>query len=116
MLVIRSGLSRSKNKRNVARWALAISALILVAFPAAAVAAQTRPAHPKVATAHAGAALSRLDGAVVSQGSGYGTPGGSPLVRAVQRRLVQAGYTPDGVDGIFGPRTRQAVMAFKTAA
>ncbi len=117
MQVIRSGLSRSKNRRNVARWALAVSALV-VAFPATAVAAQTRPAHSQVAIARTAARLSRdirLDAAVLSLGSGYGTPGGSPLVRAVQRRLVRAGYTPDGVDGIFGPRTRQAVMAFQAA-
>ena len=117
MHVIRGGLSRSKNTRNVARWMLAVSALV-VAVPATAVAAQTRPAHLQVATARANAGLSRdtrLKGAVLSLGGGYGTPSGSPLVRAMQRRLVQAGYTPDGIDGIFGPRTRQAVIAFQAA-
>jgi peptidoglycan hydrolase-like protein with peptidoglycan-binding domain len=96
---------------------LAVSALV-VAVPATAVAAQTRPAHLQVATARANAGLSRdtrLNGAVLSLGGGYGTLSGSPLVRAMQRRLVQAGYTPDGIDGIFGPRTRQAVIAFQAA-
>jgi peptidoglycan hydrolase-like protein with peptidoglycan-binding domain len=116
MQAIQGGLSRSKNKRNSVRLALAVSAL-MVALPSTAV-AQTHPAHRQGATARAEAGRShaiRLDRPVLSLGSGYGRPGGSPLVRATQRRLLQEGYPPHGIDGIFGPRTRRAVIAFQAA-
>lgn len=34
-------------------------------------------------------------------------------VRTVQRLLVEAGYTPGPVDGIHGPKTRAAIIAFQ---
>lgn len=37
-------------------------------------------------------------------------------VRTVQRRLIVHGYDPGPVDGILGPRTLAAIMAFKRAA
>lgn len=37
-------------------------------------------------------------------------------VRELQRRLVAAGFTPGKVDGLFGPRTRKAVIAFQKAS
>jgi peptidoglycan hydrolase-like protein with peptidoglycan-binding domain len=40
-------------------------------------------------------------------------PGGSDRVRDVQRRLMQLGYRPGPVDGLFGPRTRAAVRWFQ---
>jgi peptidoglycan hydrolase-like protein with peptidoglycan-binding domain len=49
----------------------------------------------------------------VGPGSGYLRPGGSDRVRDVQRRLVQLGYRPGPVDGLFGPRTRAAVRWFQ---
>jgi hypothetical protein len=33
----------------------------------------------------------------------------------VQRRLVLAGFNPNGIDGVFGPRTRAAIAGFQTA-
>lgn len=36
-----------------------------------------------------------------------------PEVRDVQRRLGELGYSPGPVDGIFGPRTENAVRAFQ---
>lgn len=39
-----------------------------------------------------------------------------PEVRDVQRRLHELGYEPGPVDGIFGPRTEQAVRAFQRDA
>ncbi len=36
-----------------------------------------------------------------------------PDVLAVQRRLKELGFDPYGLDGIFGPMTEQAVMAFQ---
>src|SRR3954470_10173860 len=64
-------------------------------------------------------------------GSGYQQAGGSPAVRTLQRRLTRLryappparplqprlprlGYAPGPVDGLFGSRTRAAVIAFQT--
>jgi peptidoglycan hydrolase-like protein with peptidoglycan-binding domain len=124
MHVTHGGPCRSTNKRNARWWALAISALAL-AYPTSAVAAQATPTHPRPVTARfqaeptgqergaPGDAQRRL--MLLSLGSGYTTPGGSPLVRAVQRDLGRAGYSPDGVDGLYGPRTRRAVLAFQAS-
>jgi peptidoglycan hydrolase-like protein with peptidoglycan-binding domain len=49
----------------------------------------------------------------VGIGTGFVRPGGSDRVRDVQRRLVQLGYRPGPVDGLFGPRTRAAVRWFQ---
>ena len=49
----------------------------------------------------------------VGLGTGYHRPGGSKRVREVQRRLVQLGYRPGPVDGLFGPRTRAATRWFQ---
>ncbi len=118
MQVIRGRLSRSHHKANAATRALTITALLAVAFPATAAAAHTPPAHAHAATSPAPTTGSRdthLDHAILALGAGYATPSGSPQVRALQHRLAHAGYTPDGIDGIFGPRTRHAVTAFQAA-
>jgi peptidoglycan hydrolase-like protein with peptidoglycan-binding domain len=49
----------------------------------------------------------------LAPGAGYGRPGGSPRVRAIQRRLRALGSRPGAVDGIYGPRTRAAVERFQ---
>jgi peptidoglycan hydrolase-like protein with peptidoglycan-binding domain len=49
----------------------------------------------------------------VGPGTGFVKPGGSDRVRDVQRRLVQLGYRPGPVDGLFGPRTRASVRWFQ---
>ena len=49
----------------------------------------------------------------VGPGTGFVRPGGSDRVRDVQRRLVQLGYRPGPVDGLYGPRTRAAVSWFQ---
>src|ERR671914_3071172 len=49
----------------------------------------------------------------VGLGTGYVRPGGSSRVREVQRRLLQLGYRPGPVDGLFGPRTRAATRWFQ---
>lgn len=46
-------------------------------------------------------------------GAGYGQPGGSPQVRAVQRSLRALGQRPGPVDGLYGPGTRAAVERFQ---
>ena len=47
-------------------------------------------------------------------GAGY-TSGGSPRVRAMQRRLAKAGFSPGPIDGLYGPLTAHAVNRFQTA-
>jgi peptidoglycan hydrolase-like protein with peptidoglycan-binding domain len=47
-------------------------------------------------------------------GAGYG-PGGSRLVRHLQRLLTRAGYGPGPVDGVYGPHTERAVRRFQAA-
>ena len=51
----------------------------------------------------------------ISRGAGYGWHGGSPRVRAVQRRLRELGQRPGPVDGLFGPLTEAAVERFQQA-
>ncbi len=69
-----------------------------------------RPAGHHHASPHAGHGQS-----VLALGSGYSSPGGSRLVRVVQRDLDAGGYPPGQVDGLYGPRTRHAVVAFQAA-
>ena len=47
-------------------------------------------------------------------GEGY-VPGGSGLVRALQRHLAAAGLRPGPIDGRYGPLTERAVIRFQTA-
>lgn len=73
------------------------------------------------ANTHAGASQARLvtelrrAKVVLSAGSGYGTAGGSPLVRALQRRLATSGYVPGPIDGRYGPRTEGSVRRYQAA-
>jgi len=47
--------------------------------------------------------------------AGYSSRDGSSRVRALQRRLAQAGYAPGPIDGLYGPRTQEAVSGFQAA-
>ena len=49
----------------------------------------------------------------LTRGTGYRTPTGSRRVRDLQRRLLRLGYRPGTRDGLFGPRTQAAVIAFQ---
>ena len=51
----------------------------------------------------------------VAYGTGYVKPGGSVRVREVQRRLRALRFRPGPVDGLFGPRTRRAVLRMQRA-
>jgi N-acetylmuramoyl-L-alanine amidase len=37
----------------------------------------------------------------------------SPQVEAIQKKLAKLGYTPGGVDGVYGPQTADAVSRFQ---
>jgi peptidoglycan hydrolase-like protein with peptidoglycan-binding domain/Flp pilus assembly protein TadD len=52
---------------------------------------------------------------VLAYGSGYAGGTEAVRVRALQRRLDAAGYSPGPTDGRFGPRTEQAVDLFQSA-
>jgi peptidoglycan hydrolase-like protein with peptidoglycan-binding domain/TPR repeat protein len=51
---------------------------------------------------------------VLYPGDGY-VPGGSGLVRGLQRHLAAAGFRPGPIDGRYGPLTERAVIRFQTA-
>jgi peptidoglycan hydrolase-like protein with peptidoglycan-binding domain/DNA invertase Pin-like site-specific DNA recombinase len=52
----------------------------------------------------------------LAPGAGYGRPGGSTQVRAVQRRLRAGGFRPGPIDGLYGKRTRAAIERFQRSA
>ncbi len=114
------GFPHLKKPRTAAWRTLAITVLAL-AVPATALGAGSGPAQPAssaptpASAAAARAAHARLGHSVLPLGSGYMTRGGSPLVRVAQRDLNAAGYSPGQVDGLYGPRTRHAVVAFQAA-
>jgi hypothetical protein len=37
------------------------------------------------------------------------------MVRSIQRRLKEIGFSPGPVDGIYGPKTKNAIMGFQRA-
>ena len=51
---------------------------------------------------------------ILYPGEGY-TPGGSGPVRALQRHLAAAGFSPGPIDGRYGPLTERSVIRFQTA-
>lgn len=48
-----------------------------------------------------------------TNGASHYTPASSPLVEDVQSALNNAGYNPGPADGIYGPRTRNAISAYQ---
>jgi peptidoglycan hydrolase-like protein with peptidoglycan-binding domain len=108
--------------------ALVLLGLLAVPVPAHAARSQARHEVAIVAAGWHGRAIHnprprlRLAHAVWPKGwsarsvgfrTGYSRPGGSERVREVQRRLIQLGYRPGPVDGLFGPRTRAATRWFQ---
>jgi peptidoglycan hydrolase-like protein with peptidoglycan-binding domain/tetratricopeptide (TPR) repeat protein len=119
MRAVRGGLRLPNKPTAAARRAVAIS-LLALAFPTTALGAGTVPA--KTTTSDSSQAGGARPGAPVGLGrstlafgSGYSSPGGSPIVRDLQRDLDAAGYPSGRLDGLYGPRTRSAVVAFQAA-
>ena len=118
MQVVPGGFRLPNKPRTAAWWTLAISVLAL-ALPATALGAgpgpteQTASAANRASEAPPRASHARLGHSALALGSGYSSRGGSPLVRVLQRDLETAGYPPGYIDGLFGPRTRDAVVAFQ---
>jgi peptidoglycan hydrolase-like protein with peptidoglycan-binding domain/TPR repeat protein len=123
MQAIKGGLSRRKKHRHAVRWALAIVVLALV-LPATAMGAQGQM-RTALTTTRATAGATGADGASIPRarlghnllalGGGYGIRDGSPLVRDLQRRLALADYPAGRVDGLFGPQTWRALVAFQAS-
>jgi DNA invertase Pin-like site-specific DNA recombinase len=53
---------------------------------------------------------------LLQYGAGYGQANGAAAVRDVQRALRRLGWQPGPVDGLYGPRTKAAVIRYQTAA
>jgi peptidoglycan hydrolase-like protein with peptidoglycan-binding domain len=51
---------------------------------------------------------------ILAPGSGFDSSTTARQVRTLQRALTRLGYAVGGVDGLFGPRTEAAVVAFQT--
>ena len=123
-------------------WAIGVSVLVLACVPSTALAGQRTSLHAHHRTTRIGKKSgqqshgttpasrgTRVDpprcgraghaihanGEPLALGSGYGTPGGSCSVRALQRRLAATGYVPGPIDGLYGPLTQGAVRRFQGA-
>lgn len=59
-------------------------------------------------------ACSLTETPILALGSGFDSSTTARKVRALQRALRRLGYALGGVDGLFGPRTETAVVAFQT--
>jgi peptidoglycan hydrolase-like protein with peptidoglycan-binding domain len=121
MQVIPGSFCVPKKLTTAACRTLAICVLAL-AFPASTLGAGSGPAQPtssastsRASGAPARVAHARLEHSVLSLGSGYSSASGSPAVRVLQRDLGAEGYPPGSIDGLYGPRTRHAVVAFQAA-
>jgi peptidoglycan hydrolase-like protein with peptidoglycan-binding domain len=57
--------------------------------------------------------IDHTDAPVLGPWTGYSSRDGAASVRALQRRLANAGYAPGPIDGLYGPLTEQAVVLFQ---
>ena len=91
---------------------LATGMLVMAAVPARALATSAQGAH---ATNSSTPNVRSADRVVLAYGSGYAGGTVAVRVRALQRRLGGAGYSPGLIDGRYGPRTERAVDLFQGA-
>ena len=92
----------------------------VVAMSAQPAAALARPASSTPTNRSTGGQLKHsapghADPVAFALGSGYASRADAARVRALQRQLVSAGYSPGPIDGLYGPRTEQAVVDFQAA-
>ena len=91
---------------------LAAGVLVMAAVPARALATSAQGAH----TTNSSTPNARpSDPVVLAYGSGYAGGTDAVRVRALQRRVDGAGYSPGPIDGRYGPRTERAVDLFQSA-
>src|SRR5262249_8573055 len=107
---------RSLRLREAPSQVLVANMLVIALARASALAASGHHVKPSAtqtkqqsAPRHQAAAL------VLALGSGLPSREGAARVRALQRRLARAGYAPGPIDGLYGPRTEQAVVRFQAA-
>src|SRR6476619_533212 len=97
-------------------WAAAITVLVMSLVPGVALAANSTSSRSPRASALHKPKQPRVQRVVVMElGSGVSLPGGAADVRSLQRRLVTLGFSPGPIDGLYGPRTTQAVAGFQQA-
>ena len=94
---------------------IAAGACAVAAVPAPALAANTSSNAARADTPKHSVATPRPGNEVLANGSGYGSRAEAARVRALQRQLSLAGFSPGPVDGRYGPETEQAVGAFQAA-
>ena len=125
----RAKRGRSSTASSTTRILLLISASLIavLATPATTLAHAKTGARTKTVVAHTSQQTNRhtgrhtdrhIDrrGVVLAFGAGYAAAHGSVRVRALQRELTAAGFSPGRVDGRYGPRTEQAVRRYQTAS
>ena len=91
---------------------LATGMLVMAVEPARALATSAQGAHTTSSSMPNARPAVRV---VLAYGSGYAGGMEAVRVRALQRRLDGAGYSPGPIDGRYGPRTEQAVDLFQNA-
>ncbi len=97
---------------------MAAGVLLIGAAPASALAGSASGSHtkpPSKQTKQQSARVTHAGAVMLALGRGYSTVSGDAGVRALQRRLANAGYAPGPIDGRYGPRTEQAVSGFQAA-
>jgi peptidoglycan hydrolase-like protein with peptidoglycan-binding domain/DNA invertase Pin-like site-specific DNA recombinase len=83
-----------------------MAALVLLCLPGTSIAGGASDSSSALASSQT----------VLQFGAGYGQANGAAAVRDVQRALRRLGWQPGPVDGLYGPRTKAAVIRYQTAA
>jgi peptidoglycan hydrolase-like protein with peptidoglycan-binding domain len=103
--------SRASARRTRLGLAGLVTVALLLGLPAPGF-AQDREAQTERGESFATALSSA---GLLSRGAGYGSPGGSKVVRGLQARLRKLGHEPGPSDGLLGPLTEGAILRFQRA-